>query len=395
MFQHKKDFKNAILLLSGNIVTTFGNVLLSNALNLWIIQISGKTKTLGIIASIGLIPTLIFTIFGGIISDSFNKKRVVFICDLISGVLCCIMSILIDDNHLNIYYIVIFRFLLSLISAIFKPAMMSLPAYSISEYNRMKFNSYFNISNQIFQIITPIISGVLIGIGFSIKIVLFFDGITFLLSSLSEIFIDCSKDEKSFTKNKWSTSEKFLSAFRYIFSNKYLTCIILFASLINIFIAGYNMFLPYYGSYVGKKYYGYLLAIEALGGIIGAFSLQIDKFHFDNGNMEFNLFISGVFLNLFFIFNNLCIMYIIVFVFGIFLNRFNIQFFTYLQNNVEKEYIGRVISTTTVVALVLMPFGQILFSNLIDILGMITFAIIGFSICFSYVVYRLIVKFYL
>ena len=395
MFQHKKDFKNAILLLSGNIVTTFGNVLLSNALNLWIIQISGKTKTLGIIASIGLIPTLIFTIFGGIISDSFNKKRVVFICDLISGVLCCIMSILIDDNHLNIYYIVIFRFLLSLISAIFKPAMMSLPAYSISEYNRMKFNSYFNISNQIFQIITPIISGVLIGIGFSIKIVLFFDGITFLLSSLSEIFIDCSKDEKSFTKNKWSTSEKFLSAFRYIFSNKYLTCIILFASLINIFIAGYNMFLPYYGSYVGKKYYGYLLAIEALGGIIGAFSLQIDKFHFDNGNMEFNLFISGVFLNIFFIFNNLCIMYIIVFVFGIFLNRFNIQFFTYLQNNVEKEYIGRVISTTTVVALVLMPFGQILFSNLIDILGMITFAIIGFSICFSYVVYRLIVKFYL
>lgn len=395
MFQHKKDFKNAILLLSGNIVTTFGNVLLSNALNLWIIQISGKTKTLGIIASIGLIPTLIFTIFGGIISDSFNKKRVVFICDLISGVLCCIMSILIDDNHLNIYYIVIFRFLLSLISAIFKPAMMSLPAYSISEYNRMKFNSYFNISNQIFQIITPIISGVLIGIGFSIKIVLFFDGITFLLSSLSEIFIDCSKDEKSFTKNKWSTSEKFLSAFRYIFSNKYLTCIILFASLINIFIAGYNMFLPYYGSYVGKKYYGYLLAVEALGGIIGAFSLQIDKFHFDNGNMEFNLFISGVFLNLFFIFNNLCIMYIIVFVFGIFLNRFNIQFFTYLQNNVEKEYIGRVISTTTVVALVLMPFGQILFSNLIDILGMITFAIIGFSICFSYVVYRLIVKFYL
>ncbi|MEB3060701.1 MFS transporter [Parvimonas micra] len=395
MFQHKKDFKNAILLLSGNIVTTFGNVLLSNALNLWIIQISGKTKTLGIIASIGLIPTLIFTIFGGIISDSFNKKRVVFICDLISGVLCCIMSILVDDNHLNIYYIVIFRFLLSLISAIFKPAMMSLPAYSISEYNRMKFNSYFNISNQIFQIITPIISGVLIGIGFSIKIVLFFDGITFLLSSLSEIFIDCSKDEKSFTKNKWSTSEKFLSAFRYIFSNKYLTCIILFASLINIFIAGYNMFLPYYGSYVGKKYYGYLLAIEALGGIIGAFSLQIDKFHFDNGNMEFNLFISGVFLNLFFIFNNLCIMYIIVFVFGIFLNRFNIQFFTYLQNNVEKEYIGRVISTTTVVALVLMPFGQILFSNLIDILGMITFAIIGFSICFSYVVYRLIVKFYL
>ena len=395
MFQHKKDFKNAILLLSGNIVTTFGNVLLSNALNLWIIQISGKTKTLGIIASIGLIPTLIFTIFGGIISDSFNKKRVVFICDLISGVLCCIMSILIDDNHLNIYYIVIFRFLLSLISAIFKPAMMSLPAYSISEYNRMKFNSYFNISNQIFQIITPIISGVLIGIGFSIKIVLFFDGITFLLSSLSEIFIDCSKDEKSFTKNKWSTSEKFLSAFRYIFSNKYLTCIILFASLINIFIAGYNMFLPYYGSYVGKKYYGYLLATEALGGIIGAFSLQIDKFHFDNGNMEFNLFISGVFLNLFFIFNNLCIMYIIVFVFGIFLNRFNIQFFTYLQNNVEKEYIGRVISTTTVVALVLMPFGQILFSNLIDILGMITFAIIGFSICFSYVVYRLIVKFYL
>lgn len=389
-----RDFKNSILLIVGNSITALGNIMLSNALNLWIIQVSGKTKTLGIVASIGLIPTLIFTIFGGIISDSFDKKKIVVFCDLVSGCLCCIMSIIIDESYLNIYYIVAFRFLLSVVSSMFKPAITTLPAYAISEKNRIKFNSYFNISNQIFQIITPLISGVLIGLGFSIKLVLLIDGITFLLSSISEVFITYDNNIKQNNRKKINIYEKFISALKYIFSNRYLTCIISLASIINIFIAGYNMFLPYYASVFGKSYYGYLLTVEAIGGIIGALSLQIDRLGFDKDNMEINLFISGLLFNLFFVTNNIVILYLTVFVFGIFLNRFNIRFFTYLQNNVDKKYIGRVISTTTVIALFLMPVGQMLFSSLIDLLGMITFAIVGFFICFSYILYRLIIKFY-
>lgn len=389
-----KDLKNSILLIAGNSVTTLGNIMLSNALNLWIIQVSGKTKTLGIIASIGLIPTLIFTIFGGIISDSFNKKKIVVLCDLISGFLCCLMASVINESYLNIYYIVFFRFSLSIVSSIFKPAITTLPAYAISEKNRIKFNSYFNISNQIFQIITPLISGILIGLGFSIKLVLVLDGITFLASAFSEFFITYEDSVKPNNRKKISIYEKFTSALKYICSDRYLTCIIILASIINLFIAGYNMFLPYYASVFGKSYYGYLLAIESIGGIIGSLSLQVDRLNYDNNNMGINLFISGLLFNLFFITSDTIVLYIIVFVFGIFLSRFNIRFFTYLQNNVDKKYIGRVISTTTVIALFLMPVGQMLFSNLIDVLGMVTFAIIGLFICLSYILYEFIVKFY-
>lgn len=389
-----KDLKNSILLIAGNSVTTLGNIMLSNALNLWIIQVSGKTKTLGIIASIGLIPTLIFTIFGGIISDSLNKKKIVVFCDLISGLLCCLMVFIINESYLNIYYIVFFRLSLSIVSSIFKPAIRALPAYAISEENRVKFNSYFNISNQIFQIITPLISGILIGLGFSIKLVLILDGITFLISAFSEVFIIYEDSVKLNNRKKISIYEKFTSALKYVYSDRYLTCIIILASIINLFIAGYNMFLPYYASVFGKSYYGYLLAIESIGGIIGSLSLQLDRLNFDNKNMGINLLIGGLLFNLFFITSNTIVLYVIVFVFGIFLSRFNVKFFTYLQNNVDKKYIGRVISTTTVIALFLMPVGQILFSNLIDVLGMITFAIIGFFICLSYILYEFVVKFY-
>lgn len=149
------------------------------------------------------------------------------------------------------------------------------------------------------------------------------------------------------------------------------------------------MFLPYYGSVMGESYYGYLLSIEAIGGIIGALSLQCKKITFDQNKMEVNLLISGVFFSLFFITNNVYILYCIVFTFGLFLTRFNVRFFTYLQNEVSKEYIGRIISTTTVLALIFMPLGQLIFSSLIDKFGMIVFAFIGTSISFSCIIYRL------
>lgn len=133
MKKNNYEFRNSVILLSGNIVTVFGNILLSNALNLWIIRTSGNTKTLGIIASIGLLPTLLFTILGGAISDRFNKKKIVVFCDFISGVLCLLMGFSLKENYINIPLIIVFRLLLSVIKSFFNPAIRSLPAYSISK----------------------------------------------------------------------------------------------------------------------------------------------------------------------------------------------------------------------------------------------------------------------
>ena len=388
---NKKDFKNSFLLISGNIVTVFGNIVLSNSLNLWIIQISGNVKVLGIASSITFIPILFFTLFGGIISDSFNKKNIVVICDFFSFILCFIMAILSTESTINIYIIVLFRFVLAIITSMFKPAIRSLPSCSISKDNRIKFNSYFSISENVVQIVSPAISGILMGLGLSIQLVLILDGVTFLVSSITEMFITCDNTVKLEKSKRISILSRITTAYRYIFLNFDLSCVIVLSSLFNIFIAGYNMFLPYYGSVMGKSYYGFLLSIEAIGGIVGTFSLRFNIFNFDK-KIEVNLFLSVVLFNLFFITHNIYVLYGIVFVFGVFLTRFNVKFFTYLQNEVSKEFIGRVISITTVIALVLMPLGQIIFSNLIDFFGMITFAFIGASMCVLYIFYIIILK---
>ncbi len=387
----KKDFKNSLLLISGNVVTTFGNIVLSNSLNLWIIQSSGNVKTLGFISSISLLPTLVFTIFGGVISDSFNKKNIVIFCDLSSFMLCLIMFFLLNESYINIIFIVLFRVCLSIIHSLFSPTIRSMPAYSISKDNRLKFNSYFSMSSNIVQIISPVFSGILIGLGLSIKNVLLLDAITFLLSAMSEVFIDYDTHINTKKHDKLKFLDKIYSSFKYISNDSYLTCIIILASIVNIFIAGYNLFLPYYSNLMGKSYYGYLLATEAIGGVVGAFTLQFHLFRI-NKNIELNLFISMICFNLFFITNNIYVLYIVVFIFGVFLNRFNIMFFTYLQNKVSKKFIGRIISVTTVLALILMPVGQLIFSILIDALGMITFALIGLFMCLFYVVYFITLK---
>lgn len=394
MAEKAQDVKNGILLIAGNIVTIFGNILLSNALNIWIIHISGGTKKLGVIAAIGLIPTLVLTIFGGIISDTFNKKKIVVICDFLAGLLCFLMGFIIDETTLNIALIIAFKVSLNIISTLFKPAIISLPAYSISKNKRSAFNTYFNISTQSMQIAAPILAGVLIGLGLSIKVVFFLDGMTFLLSSFSEVFIACESTTDTKKKTEIAILEKFISAFTYIFSEKYLTLLITLASLANLFIAGYNMFLPYYANAIEKSYYGYLLSIEAFGGILGALSLRIKKLSGDGKSMEFNLFLSGILFNLFFFIQNIHTICTAVFAFGFFLTRFNVCFYTYLQNNVDRKFLGRIISTTTVIALILMPVGQIVFAFIIDTIGMYTLGAIGFFLCILYILYALIVRVY-
>ncbi|EQK41158.1 major Facilitator Superfamily protein [[Clostridium] bifermentans ATCC 19299] len=379
----KKEYVNGTLLVLGNFVTRFGNIFLNYGLNLWIINISGNTKTLGVISSIGLLPIILFTLFGGIVSDSYNKKNIVIACDIIAGIVCAIMALVINVERLDITSIVIFRIIMSVIQSLFKPSINALPAYSIKQEHRKQFNSILNISSQSIQVVGPLVSSFfIIALGLNIKGILLIDSITFICSAISEFFIKLDNLDKKISTQKKFIGNKLKEGFQYISKKKYIENIIILASLSNIFIAGYNLYLPFYANYIGdSKLYGIMLSVEAIGGILGALTLAYKKDYLNENRISINLFLSGLlFIPLVFTHNKYftCVS---IFAFGLFLTRFNVLLFTYLQNNVEKEFLGRVLSIVNVTAIILMPLGQLIFGFGIDYFKTMTVPILGFFIC--------------
>ncbi|MDK1672850.1 MFS transporter [Staphylococcus saprophyticus] len=357
--------KNERLIISGNVSSNLGDVLYNFGLNWWIVSTTGNSQLLGLIISISTIPIIFTNLISGVISDNFNKKKIIVSMDFLTFLACFLLAIYSDPNEINIVMVIIFNSLIGIFYSIFSPAARSIVPILISSENIKKVNSRISSLNESIKIIAPMLGGFLIALpNFNIKYYFAIIGITFLISAILEIFISNTPTGEKVNKNYL---KEFFEGYKYIYSKKNIFFLLITASLINCFIAGYNVLLPNIATELSNKSinYSFIISAEAIGAIIGALSLNFsNKSTVHLNTIQKELFFCGIPLILGFAFYNLFIIIIISFAFGLFLTRFNVQFFTYIQLNVEEYILGRVFSFIFTISIVFMPIGSALFGYL-------------------------------
>lgn len=367
-------YKNSILIISGNVVSQFGSIMFMLALNWWIIDTTNNVKLLGYITAASTIPLIVLNLFGGVIADCLNKQKIIITCDLISGGLCITLGLFMNQNYINIPLVVIIDVLLSCSMAIFSPTLRSIVPEVIDKTMITKINSILTNLSEVVKIIAPLVAAMLFKLSFiGFKGIFIINGISFIFSAITEIFINYTK----VSVVREGVFKEIKSGFNYIVDNKILLRLIILCAVINFFIAGYNLTLPYYiKNVIKKEYYSLALTIEAIGGIIGSLLILKNDKEASLKEISKNLLFCGLGLVVT-ICGNIITLFISVFLYGLFLTKFNIAFFSYLQLNVDNKFLGRVFSIVFFVAIILMPLGNLIFGLISEYLINYILAIIG------------------
>lgn len=80
-----KDF---ILMLQGNAVSTFGDILYSVAIGYWVYEVTGSSALMGIMSSISMFVIMFVSPFSGTMIDKCNRKIVIVGMDTLLESLC-------------------------------------------------------------------------------------------------------------------------------------------------------------------------------------------------------------------------------------------------------------------------------------------------------------------
>ncbi len=158
---------------------------------------------------------------------------------------------------------------------------------------------------------------------------------------------------------------------------------VLLSSLVNLFLTGYNLLLPYTNlMFPDASFYSKALTMEAIGGIIGsAVCAKLSgRFHHNMTALGLFLFCTGFSLVLepiSALLGGVWLCLVPYLLFGLSLTTFNIQFMSYVQISVDEDYLGRVFSIIFTVAVLFMPLGSLVFSVCIDPAAVHSYYIIG------------------
>ena len=383
-------------------ISRIGDVMFDYANNRFLAGINPTSLSLvAIYQSLESVIGVLFNLFGGVIADSFNRKKIIIATNILCGLSCITLSFISQEQWL-VYAIVITNVILAFMSAFSGPSYKAFTKEIVKKDSISQLNSLLETTSTVIKVTIPMIATFLYKL-LGIHGVLLLDGLSFLIAA-SLIFFITPVNEEVETKENMTIRGIFDDlkiGFTYVYSHKQILIIIALSALVNFFLAAYNLLLPYsnqmFGSF-SSGLYGTFLTAEAIGGFMGAILSGFINKSLSSKRLMLFLAYSGLMLMLvaplYYMFRNVIILAFSPALFSLFLSIFNIQFFSIVQRDVDNEFLGRVFGIIFTVAILFMPLGTVFFSVVLNPNNTFNLFIIGVSITILSLIFSTLLKRY-
>lgn len=376
--------KNFYLYALGRLVSIIGSGIQQIAIPLFILDLTGSGTIMGTFVLVSNLPRLIFGPFAGVLGDRFDRKKIMVYMDFARGAIILLLALLTRMDTLQISGLLIAQFIISTMDITFDPATQAMLGDIVHNNDLNKANSIVQGINSFSFIVGPAMGGILYGL-FGIEVVFLINGISFVLSGLSEMFINYHQTTEKVKINIKSTLVDIKEGFVYLKSMKGLLLLLIFAMLSNFLMTSmFSVLVPFFTREVvgfSGQQFGFMETSWVVGILIGNIILGV----FLSKRKATALFKTGIiaesFLFLgfsiiafpfavsFFGGNSWLYFSVIAVIFaltGIFNALVNTPMLTLFQKKVSSNYRSRVFSVIAVLTQLIVPVGAFLFGLGLD-----------------------------
>lgn len=238
-----KTLKPYLLLWSTQSLSALGSAMTSYSLVLWLYLRSGSALQTALLSVCSYAPYVIMSIFAGALSDRWNKKRTMLICDLIAAASTVAVLILIKTDALCEWHLYFLNALNGLMNTVQQPASEVAATLLIPKDEYQRTSGLRSFSNSLNSVLTPMIATALFTLA-GIDSVIAVDLTTFFAAFLTLLlFIRIPENEKP-----EESKEKLLISSRkglvWLKQNPLIMDLILFLACINLVASVYDAALP-------------------------------------------------------------------------------------------------------------------------------------------------------
>lgn len=354
--------RNYRLYFAGQSVSLIGTWMQRTAVSWVIYSLTHSTLMLGVTLFASLFPSFLLSLIGGVVSDRYDRYKVLLITQIASLVQAGLLAVLILLNYTGVWEIIGLSVLLGIINAFDIPARQSVVYEMVDDKNDLPNALALNSSMvNLSRIVGPALAGLVLEA--------FGDGVCFLFNALSFVAVIASLlmmrlpryIKKEHKKNVFG---ELIEGFAYIKRTPSIAFILVMLALMGLMVLPFSTLIPYYAKDVFKgtaATFGVIDSFIGLGAFLGAIFLASQKPGADLKKVLFvNTLIFGAGLILFSHEHNygLALVFAMIAGFGM-MSQITVSS-TIIQTTVEPGMRGRVISFYAMAFFGMQPLGGLL-----------------------------------
>jgi len=375
--------RNYRLFFGGQGISLIGTWMQQTAMSWLVYRLTNSAFLLGWAGFMGLIPIFLLAPFSGVVSDRFNRNRILLITQTLAMTQAFVLAILDFTGIIDIWHLFPLILFLGFVNAFDAPARQAFVADMVEKKedlsNAIALNSFlFNGA----RLVGPSIGGILISF-LGEGMCFFFNGLSFLavIVALWLMKIRIKKREARSTR-LWVVLKE---GFAYAFGFAPIRSILLLLGLVSVMGMPYTVLMPIFARDIlhgGPHTFGFLMAASGVGAVMGAIFLASRKNVLGLGRIIVigaNIFAASL------IAFSLCRVFFISLLlmgltgFGMMVQMASSN--TVLQTIVEDDKRGRIMSFFTMSLMGMAPFGSLLAGSLAGTIGAPNTIMIGGISC--------------
>jgi predicted MFS family arabinose efflux permease len=288
--------RNFRLYFWGQLVSVVGVWMQSTAQQWLVYRITGSQASLGMVTFINFLPVLLFSLFMGVVTDQFPRRKLLVFTQIWFTLLAIILAVLTWLEVVQYWHILLLSFLLGFGNALDMPARQAFVVEMV-DGNKSDVMNAVSINSALFnvaRIVGPAIGGAVVAaVGEAPAFAI--NGISYLAVIWALLLMKLSPHDTA--PSRANPLERMKAGFEYIFAQRDILGLVVMVAAISMVGFGSLTLVPVFAKdilKIGADGFGNLLSAQGVGALIGAFLLIFFGNRFHKGKLLiFSRFLLG------------------------------------------------------------------------------------------------------
>jgi len=363
--------RNYTLYFTGQSVSLIGTWMQRTGISWVVYTMTHSTVMLGLTVFASQFPSFLFSLWGGILSDRYNRYKLLLLTQTASMIQAILLAILTLTNHFVVWQILTLSVILGIINAFDLPARQPLVHELVTNKDDIPNALALNSSMvNIARLVGPALSGIVLGY-FGAGICFLINAVSFVAVIVSLLLMKLPAYKPVISTNK--ITRDISEGFSYLKNTPSISLILLLLAVLSLLILPYDTLLPVFAKIVFKgdaATFGYISSFIGLGAIGGTiFLASLRQGASLKSLLLINIAIVGVGLILFSRINNFPIAMLFATLSGFGAMSQNTICITIIQVKTDAAMRGRVMSYVAMAYFGMLPLGSLLIGSISQKIG--------------------------
>ncbi len=275
MKKYNNQLKDFLILWSTQSLSQLGSSLTGYALTLWLYEQTGSALSTAALTICSYAPYVLMSIFAGALTDCFDKKKLMLLCDSFAAVCTVVTLVRYRAGTLAVWHLYLLNVLSGLMNTVQQPASSVAMTLIIPPEDYQKTSGLRSLSRSLISITNPLIATALYSFA-GLELVIAVDLGSFVIAFLALLLL--VRIPRQTNQSSESVLKLAKGGLVFLKRNPMILTLILFMSGINLIASAVDATLPGYvlpNPRGGTQVLGYVTSCSGVAMIFGSLLVSV------------------------------------------------------------------------------------------------------------------------